>query len=287
MVHWEEGKELKNGKFVVEKLLGGGGFGIAYKVLKTRTQESFVIKTLNDLARSKENFAAIQDDFFNEAIKLAFCRHPNIVRVYPQSFREDGTFCMVMEYVEGQNLDEYLKKNGQIPEEKAIALITKIGQALIEVHEQGLLHRDIKPSNIMLRSCDLFSPVLIDFGLAQEFDVKRSMSSSYILTEGFAPLEQYDLKSLETYIKVDRNNYKAGTWTDIYALAATLYNLLTSQIPLAATFRKIHPEAFLLPQKHNPQISDRTNEAIFKGMAIEPSDRPQSVLEWLELLRVG
>ena len=89
MVYWKKGKKLKNGKFIVEKFLGQGGYGYTYKVIKSRTQETFAIKTLNDLALSKDNFIEIQDDFFNEAIKLAFCRHPNIVKVYPQKFSRE------------------------------------------------------------------------------------------------------------------------------------------------------------------------------------------------------
>lgn len=284
MVNWEKGKELKNGKFIVEKYLGQGGYGYTYKVIKSRTKETFAVKTLNDLAQDKENFAEIQDDFFNEAIKLACCRHPNIVGVHPQSFREDGIFCMVMEYVEGQNLDEYLEENGQIPESEAIALITRIGKALIEVHEKGLLHRDIKPSNIMLRNGDLSSPVLIDFGLAREFNPNKPMTTDYRKTKEFAPLEQYNLESLSKHLDIDTSKYKVGTWTDIYALAATLYNLLTNQEPIQANYRKASPQSFKPPQELNPQISDRTNKAILKGMEIEPSDRPQKMQDWLDLL---
>jgi formylglycine-generating enzyme required for sulfatase activity len=111
------------------------------------------------------------------------------------------------------------------------------------------------------------------------------------LTDGFAPLEQYDLKSfqrdlrsLSEPINLDIDRYRAGTWTDVYALAATLYVLLTNNQPIPATWRKVSPESFTPPQKHNPNISDRTNAAILKGMEIEPENRSQSVAEWLDLL---
>ena len=281
---WQSGKQLNGGKFVVESKLGSGGFGITYKIVKPRTQERFVVKTLNDIACNKANFAEIKDDFFNEAIRLAKFNHPGIVKIYPRGFSEDKLWCMVMEFIEGQNLAEYLEKNQAISEVDAIALITKVGKALTYVHESNYVHRDIKPSNIMLRNCDLSSPVLIDFGLAREFDPNRSLTMDSKLTEHFAPLEQYDLDSLSGYINVNQNKYKVGTWTDVYSLAATLYNLLTTKMPMAATFRQLVPTNFKPPKQLNPKISDRTNAAILRGMELEPANRPQSVEEWLSLL---
>ncbi len=209
--------------------------------------------------------------FINEAIALASCPHPNIVRVYPQVFQEGELWCMVMEYVEGEDLGRYIEKNGKLSESKAIAIITKVGEALSSIHQKGFLHRDIKPANILLRSADL-SPVLIDFGLAREFISEQSLSMTNSRTESFAPIEQYQR----------RGNF--GAWTDVYALAATLYVLLTARPPLPAKFRYETDYELTPPQQYEPQISDRINEAIFKGIEIEPSDRSQSVAEWLKLI---
>ncbi|AFZ38253.1 serine/threonine protein kinase (plasmid) [Stanieria cyanosphaera PCC 7437] len=288
---WGKGKQLNNGKFVVvgEKPLGSGGFGITYKVARTRDRQLFVIKTLNDIARNKRNFRQIKDDFLNEAHTLAGFKQPNIVKIYPKGFTEEieeknELWCMVMEFIEGQNLEEYFEENKEISEIDAIALITRVGEALTYIHQNRYVHRDIKPSNIMLRNCNLSSPVLIDFGLAREFDPEQSLTMDSKLTEHFAPLEQYDLDSFVKHLNLDRNQYRVGAWTDVYALAATLYRLLTGDLPMTAPIRKLSPNNFKPPQQLNPKISDRTNAAILKGMAIEPSDRPQTVQEWLDLL---
>ena len=288
---WRKGKQLNNGKFVIvgEEPLGSGGFGITYKVARTRDRKLFVIKTLNAIARSKSNFRQIKDDFLNEAHTLAGFKHDNIVKIYPKGFTEEieeknELWCMVMEFIEGQNLEEYLEENKEISEIDAIALITKVGEALTYIHQSNYVHRDIKPSNIMLRNRNLSSPILIDFGLAREFDPEKSLTMDSKLTEHFAPLEQYDLNSFVKHLNLDRAQYRVGAWTDVYALAATLYNLLTNKMPLSAPYRKAAPDYFELPNQLNPKISDRTNAAILKGMAIEPSDRPQTVQEWLDLL---
>jgi eukaryotic-like serine/threonine-protein kinase len=146
----------------------------------------------------------------------------------------------------------------------------QVGEALEYVHGKGFLHRDIKPNNILLRR-ESKEAVLIDFGLAREFNLGRIGSMTNAKTEGYAPIEQYER----------RGNF--GAYTDVYALAGTLYSLLTAQIPFPANFRKSGislPE----PKQFNSRISDRVNDAIVKGMAFEPQERPQTVREWLELI---
>lgn len=285
---WERGKELNNGKFIVvgEKPLGSGGFGITYKVARTRDHKLFVIKTLNAIAQSKSNFRQLQDDFLNEAHTLAGFKHNNIVKIYPKGFteQEDELWCMVMEFIEGQDLKEYLEENKEISEIDAIALITKVGEALAYIHQSSYVHRDIKPSNIMLHNCNLSFPVLIDFGLAREFDHDQSLTMDNRLTEHFAPLEQYNLDSYAKYIDLDRNQYRIGTWTDVYALAATLYNLLTHEPPMPSPIRSLSPKDFKSPKQLNPNISDRTNAAILEGMSLNPKNRSPTIPEWLDLL---
>ena len=271
MRYWKEGDKLNNGKYTVEQILGCGGFGVTYKIRQNKNNRLFALKTLNLEARAKPDFPQLQAKFINEAIALASCRHPNIVRVYPQGFQEGNLWCMVMEYVEGEDLSCYLDRHGKLEEAQAIEIITKVGEALHFVHQQELLHRDIKPANILLRNSNS-QPVLIDFGLAREYTHGQSIiSMSNSRTLSFAPPEQFQ----------ERGNF--GAWTDVYALAATLYVLLTNELPLPALFR---PHADLKPpQEFNSNTSDRLNEAILKGMAMEISDRPQSIEKWLELLK--
>ena len=177
---------------------------------------------------------------------------------------------MVMEYISGQDLSEYINQKGKLSEVEALKYIKQIGTALEYIHQQGMLHRDVKPNNIMLRKSQQ-EAVLIDFGLAREFDTNKTGSMTNSKTEGYAPIEQYERRG------------KFAPYTDVYALAATLYALVTGDIPLPANFRQTGIP-LPAPKQRNPEISDRLNDGIIKGMALEPQDRTQTVKEWLELV---
>ena len=273
MYHWQKGKHLKKGKYVVEDLLGSGGYGVTYKVKNTDTNNLLAIKTINNRLLQHPKIEQLKDKFINEIIALAKCDHPNIVRVYPQVFSENESLCMVMDYVEGKDLAEWLHTNGKFSELDAIEIITQVGAALAYVHERGFLHRDVKPANILLTQANL-SPVLIDFGLAREYRAGSLRSMTNVGTGGFAPIEQ---------CKPNNNYGNCGIWTDIYALAATLYVLVTGALPISSEYRE--HAALTTPKQHNPDISERTNKAILAGMALEPENRPQSVEQWLKLLQ--
>ncbi|BAY89479.1 MULTISPECIES: serine/threonine-protein kinase [unclassified Tolypothrix] len=253
----------------MQKVLGGGGFGITYSAIEQTTGKLFVIKTLNHIQQAKADFDSQQVKFVNEALRLAQCSHPHIVKVN-EVIKEGELWGMVMEYIDGQDLAKYIDERGQLSEAEALKYINQIGQALEYVHAKGFLHRDIKPNNILLRR-DTQEAVLIDFGLTREFQGGKTGSMTNARTEGYAPIEQYER----------RGNF--GAYTDVYALAGTLYSLLTAEVPLPANFRKtgipLHP-----PQQFNLAISDRVNEAILKGMALNVEERPQTVGEWLELI---
>jgi eukaryotic-like serine/threonine-protein kinase len=273
MRYWQKDQPLNNGKYIVEQLLGSGGYGVTYKVRDAKTNHFFAIKTLNNQRQQQENFKELQDKLINEIIAIAQCRHRNIVQVYPQVFSEDELLCMVMDYIEGQDLAEYLDTTGKFSEPDAINLILQVGEALETVHRQGFLHRDIKPANILLKESDS-SPVLIDFGLAREYNPQSLRSMTDAKTECFAPIEQYQ----------ENDNFgNFGAWTDIYALAATLYVLVTAKLPLSSTFRGYAP--LPAPKQLNPDISYRLNEAILQGMQLAPENRPQLVRDWLEMLQ--
>lgn len=267
---WESGQQLQNGKYTIEKELGEGGFGITY-LARDNNGNFVVIKTLNDAIQRRADFAKFQQDFINEAIKLAKCNHPHIVKIY-EVINEDDLWCMVMEYIDGEDLGTLVENHGVLSEDIALKYIQQIGEALTVVHNNGLLHRDIKPQNIMIRS-GKSEVVLIDFGIAREFIENRTGTHTQMLAPGFAPIEQYDVKA------------KRGAFTDVYALAATLYSLLTGELPTIAPMRAIGTE-IEEAKKINSEISDRVNHAIIQGMEIKPENRPQSINEWLSLLKI-
>jgi formylglycine-generating enzyme required for sulfatase activity len=268
MRDWKPNQKIENGRFTIEKILGGGGFGVAYKAIENRTGKLLVIKTLNRVQQAKEDFEQLQKNFINEAVRLAQCNHPHIVKVQ-EMIQEDGLWGMVMEYIDGDDLATYVDQRGKLPQEEALRYIKQVGEALEYVHERGFLHRDVKPNNIILRR-DSKEAVLIDFGLARKYNAGLTGSMTSLMTEGYAPIEQYDRQG------------RFGPYTDVYALAATLYSLLTGEVPLPAKFRREEP--LQSPQQFNSQISERVSDAIVEGMALLPEDRPQTVREWLELL---
>lgn len=265
---WKPGQKLQRGKYTIEKLLGQGGFGITY-LAKDKQGNPLAIKTLNDYLQRQYDFAKFEQDFLNEALRLAKFPHPHIVRV-DEVIQEDERWCMVMEYIDGENLAHRVWHHGVLPESEALRYMQQIGDALTLIHNNGLLHRDIKPLNIMLRS-DRPEVVLIDFGIAREFTPNLTQTHTQSLSDGFAPIEQYDWRA------------KRGAYTDVYALAGTLYALLTGEMPMPSPLRA-YGTSLEPPQKLNPKISDRVNQAILKGMALKPEERPQSVSEWLALL---
>ncbi|MBO3457451.1 bifunctional serine/threonine-protein kinase/formylglycine-generating enzyme family protein [Aetokthonos hydrillicola Thurmond2011] len=267
---WTPNQSVKNGRFVIQKVLGGGGFGVTYSAIEQRSGRLFAIKTLNPLHQSEQNFLEKQEKFVNEAIKLASCQHPYIVRVY-EVIQEEGMWGMVMEYIDGEDLGVYVDKNGLLSQTQALRYIDQVGQALEYVHQQGFLHRDIKPNNILLRN-QRKEAVLIDFGLAREFTIGKTLSMTSARTEGYAPIEQYERQGRFTAA------------TDVYGLAATLYALVTGEVPFASNFRKF--AELPPPKKYNPEISDTVNDAIMTGMGIEQQERPQTVREFRELLEV-
>ncbi len=271
MKYWKSGKQLQDGKYIIQDLLGIGGFGITYRALEKNSNQLVAIKTLNYRVQRKPNFDKLQENFLNEALCLAKCHHPNVVEVH-RLFKESKLWCMVMEYIDGDDLGIYREEQGGIiSESEAIHIIKQVGESLIFVHNQGFLHRDVKPQNIILRRNTL-EAVLIDFGLAREFDSGSVQSHTTDSTLYFAPIEQYERRA------------KRGAFTDIYALAATLYVLLTGEMPTPAKIREEGKIRLIAPKEYNSQISDSVNNAIIRGMKLEPEERPKFVAEWLTLL---
>jgi hypothetical protein len=269
MNYWKTGQLIQRGRYLIEQVLGAGGAGITYRAKDVNTGEIVAIKTLNATLQAQPDFSKHQERFIQEAFRLAKCSHVHVIRV-DDVCQEGELWCMIMEYIDGGNLENLVRKQGGFSEVEAIRYIYQVGSALSYIHDQGILHRDVKPANIMRRS-ETNEAVLIDFGLARDFVEDKTQMHTNSRTEGFAPLEQYSRTA------------KRGAYTDVYALSATLYYLLTLQVPFPAQFRQ-QGINLIPPQQHNPNISDRTNLVVVKGMELAPEHRPQSVAEWLHLL---
>jgi serine/threonine protein kinase len=274
---------LQGGHFTVGKVLGQGGFGITYLGSDTHLQRPVAIKEYfpqgyaarqsntvvpaGTMARA--DYQSAKAKFLEEARVLAQFQHPGIVHVYT-SFEENNTAYMVMEYLKGKTLFGVLEDRGPLPEGEAVDSIAQVGEALAVVHQANLLHRDMKPENVMVT--DDGRVVLVDFGTAREFTVGKTKQMTAMLTRGYAPLEQYGQQA------------RFGPFTDIYALGATLYHLLTGQVPVQASDRAtgVHLPA---PQQLNPQVSVAVSDAVMWAMEIKVEHRPQAVPEFLGALR--
>lgn len=263
------GKILQNGKYTIIQEIGQGGFGVTFKAIHHYLNNEVVMKTINERLRQHPDFPKFQRQFQDEARRLATCVHPHIVRV-SDYFEEDGLPYMVMEYIPGETLQSaYILPGIPLPESTAIHYICQIGAALEVVHSQGLLHRDIKPDNIILRQ-GTQNVVLIDFGIAREFNNGAKQTHTGLVSEGYSPIEQYLTQAPRTAA------------TDVYGLAATLYALLTAEVPVPALLRDRQPMPE--PIELQPYLSKAVNQAVMLGMALEPQLRPGTVREWLQLL---
>ncbi|MDZ8032511.1 serine/threonine-protein kinase [Nostoc sp. DedSLP04] len=272
---WASGQKLHRDRYEIKQQLGQGNFAITY-LAEDRDGKNVVIKTLdsnllNQL--SNEDRDRLKSGFADESRKLAICKHPNIVQVI-DTFESGDLKCMVMEYIQGDNLANIVQPRGFLPAKEALDYIQQIGKALIAVHKQGFLHRDVKPENIILRS-GTHQVVLINFDLARRF-VDNPVSSRGNLVDKFTPIELYS--------NSPRQQARRKPWTDIYSLAATLYFLLTGKLPESAIERQDNNKRLIPPNELNDKISDRVNQAILHAMELQPDNRPETVEDWLKEL---
>ena len=234
----KKGSLLDHGKYRIERILGQGGFGITYLATdlgldKLRAIKEFFPKdycdrdeTTSRITLGTSNTAEFVDKlkkkFIKEARNIAnLDQHQGIITIHAV-FEENNTAYYVMDYIEGENLSEIVKRDGSLPVDKAIKYITEVGNALEYVHNHHINHLDIKPANIMVRRKD-DSPILIDFGLSKQYDSEGSETTTTPTgtSKGFAPKEQYNENGIKEF----------SPQTDVYALAATLYYLITGTVP--------------------------------------------------------
>ena len=277
------------GRYTIEGVLGQGGFGITYLGMDELHKKKVAIKeffpqgivTRNieyedtvtvTLVGEKENYDKGKERFLKEAQTMAmFSKDKGIVKVL-DFFEINNTAYIVMEYLEGVTLKQYLRENKRIAAEDLVELLVPLIEALDEIHSQGLIHRDISPDNIMVLPDGRIK--LMDFGAARDYTEFGEKSLSIVLKPGYAPPEQYQTHGVQ------------GPWTDIYALCATMYKCITGENPPDAIDRLVDDHlkkisAFGIPVL--PQIE----EAIIKGMSVAANDRYQNVGDFCEDLYGG
>ena len=279
----EVGATLADGRYQVLGIIGRGGFGITYEVGDTRLKRRVAVKELFPESavrhgsmvltppHARAAFRSSRDRFLREARVLARFTHPGIVRVY-EVFEEHGTAYLVMEMLGGRTLVDVMRsRNEPFTEAEVLDVAGRVSAALRPVHAAGVLHRDVNPSNVMLTEHGRI--VVIDFGLARDFDQDHTQGMTRMVTPGYAPLEQY------------RGEGRFGPTTDVYGLAATCYRLATGRVPVAAIERDAGAE---LPAPHrlNPAISKPVSDALLDGLELEPAHRPQDLDSLLARLGV-
>ena len=265
----------------IEGILGQGGFGITYLGIETMFGRKVAIKEYyprecaardsgktvrpSGTQEDVDHFKWGLDAFEKEAKLLARFDDPHIVGVQ-RFFKANGTAYFVMDYCDGQPLDEIIRRDGALTLEQLQGIIYPLLNSLERIHKEDFLHRDIKPANIFIRADG--SPVLLDFGAARQENVSHSRSVTSLATDGYAAIEQYDAKG------------RQGPYSDIYGLAATLYRVVTDIKPAPASARilndTLEPAQQLAAGKYPAYIL----EAIDRGLAVRPELRPASIQEW-------
>ena len=283
-MHLPNNTLLQGGKYKIVRFISSGGFGCTYEAEHILLKKRVAIKEffVKDFCNRDETTSQIsvgitsktalvnklKSKFIAEAQSLCSLEHPNIVHVF-DVFEENGTAYYVMDYIDGLSLNDMVKKDGPMSEQKAVGYIMQVADALKYVHSQNRLHLDIKPGNIMVDEND--KAVLIDFGASKQYDEEGGENTSTLLgkTPGYAPLEQ-----------MGNDVVKFLPSTDIYALGATLYKLLTGNTPPSASLLASGETLDAMPSF----ISEGTRNAIIQSMQTNKMKRPQSIGEFEKLL---
>ena len=273
-----------NNRYVIGTVIGAGGFGITYKAWDETFEKLVAIKeffprglvsrtdatTMSVYSGEETSFEHGKTRFLKEARNLSKLNtNPRVVTVL-DFFEANGTAYLVMEYLDGCTLKEYVKlTGGTLPIEMVMTMAESMCDVLEDIHAIGMIHRDISPDNIFI--CQDFSYKLIDFGSSKLSATDTELSSTILLKHGYAPFEQYSKSGL------------VGPWTDIYSLSATMYKLLTGVLPPEAIDR-ISSDNLIPPIVRNHQIPKYFSDAIMRGLSVKIEDRYQNASDFKKAL---
>ena len=282
------GTILQGGKYRIDKVLGQGGFGITYlatqDILDRKVAiKEFFFKEYCDRAEdsttvtlgtqsNKDLVHKFLKKFLKEAKTISKLHHPNIIQIY-DIFTENNTAYYVMEYIDGKSLGDIVKEKGAIPEQTALGYIGKVGDALDYLHLRNINHLDIKPGNIMLRNNDS-EIVLIDFGVSKQYDTDTNEGTTTTpvgISHGYSPMEQYIQNGVQLF----------SPQSDVYALAATLYKILTMVTPPSAII--VNDEGLPVDCLQSRGISQHVINAILSAMKPK-SQRTNTVMDFISQL---
>lgn len=287
-VYLQLGTRLAN-RYAIGKVIGSGGFGITYLAYDEKLQQrvaireylpsEFATRAPGELEVSifrgekSEQYYQGLSKFVDEAHRLAkFQNEEGIVKTF-DCINENGTAYIIMEYLEGITLAEYIREHGAIPEKESVEMLTPIMNSLMSVHEAGILHRDIAPENIFL--CKDGKAKLIDFSASRFATATHSRSLTVMVKPGFSPEEQY------------RSRGDQGPHSDVYSVAATLYKMVTGVTPPDALERRARVEnskrdALVEPGKINKKISRVFENAVLNALNVQIEDRTATIQKFVE-----
>ena len=273
-----------NGKYIIQHTLGVGGFGITYAAYDMEAKRNCAVKELFPqgivtrnieyqdtvtvtFVGEKDNYEKGKERFLKEARTMAkFSKDEGIVKAL-DFFEINNTAYIVMEYLEGITLKQYLRENQRIAPEDLIELLVPLIESLDEIHSQGMIHRDISPDNIMVLPDGRIK--LMDFGAARDYTEFGEKSLSIVLKPGYAPPEQYQTHGIQ------------GPWTDIYALCATMYKCITGENPPDA-IERVMDDSLKKISEFGIVIPPQEEAAIIKGMSVSAKDRYQDIKDFCE-----
>ena len=245
-----------HGDYQIYGVIGTGGMSVTYCACTRLTPVALKQFFPTEENKKSVNIQKAREAFIEEAQRLLCINHPHVVKI-ENILADSNNVFLVMEYLRGESLRSYLDRTNRVfSEQHTYNILRNIFDALEAVHREGIIHRDVKPSNIMI--CALDQTIkLIDFGNARQIDTH---TKSAVVSSGYAPIEQYDPHG------------KQGTWTDVYALSAVLYRLITGKEPQPSYLRCIQDNM------HAP-LGMEHGEALMKGLAVQPQDRWQTIGE--------